>query len=537
MARPALRKNTRNGQFRMALPKDIRDFLSTLPPVYRPRGWGATEITLSLGTADSRKMAAEHARIAQEVHERFAKLRAGTVRLSQKEATALAGTVYRGLATGGEDDPGSPRAWQRVRRMNIAAQVGDFGMGSLMIGEVAQRERSVEDRFGAMADATLATKCIITDPESRWRLVEALAEALNDAAAKLEKNARGDYTPDPKAGRFPEWKPEGAREASSGGPKLSLMGLFDRWAKHPEQAGQATTARRYKSVFAAVAEHLRDPDARSVTQADIQGYIEAREHDPVRPLQPRVARDVHKAALSSVYGWAVSKRVVLANPAAGIVIKVPRKVRMRPQHATDEEARAIADASLAIPVGRATSGTFEAAQRWCSLLCLYTGARIGEITQLRKQDVRISAAGASVHLTPEAGAVKGKQAREVPIHDRLVEIGFLDFVRNAPEGPLFYTEGRRRKSDAQTPQSEMTAREVATWARSNGLGDPLLLRPMHALRHRFMSCARRAGIEEQYAEQIAGHARTTQNRRYGEFPIDVLQREIAKLSWQMIEGR
>jgi hypothetical protein len=63
MARPTLRKGTSNGQFRKAIPKDIRDILAALPEAYRPPGWGKTEVTLTLATDDRREMAREHAAI------------------------------------------------------------------------------------------------------------------------------------------------------------------------------------------------------------------------------------------------------------------------------------------------------------------------------------------------------------------------------------------------------------------------------------------------------------------------------------------
>jgi hypothetical protein len=111
MARPTLRKGTRNGQFRMAIPAAIQRILDSLPEAYRPKGWGETEITLTLGTADGRQMGREHAKIRSEVEARFASLRAGTRPLSQKDAAALAWESYRDLAEGGGDNPGSPEVW------------------------------------------------------------------------------------------------------------------------------------------------------------------------------------------------------------------------------------------------------------------------------------------------------------------------------------------------------------------------------------------------------------------------------------------
>ena len=169
-------------------------------------------------------------------------------------------------------------------------------------------------------------------------------------------------------------------------------------------------------------------------------------------------------------------------------------------------------------------------------MCLWTGSRVGAVAQLRREDVDATdPARPMLNLTPEAGDMKG-DARTVPLHPRLVELGFLRFVAGAEAGPLFFAPGQRRKADAKMPQADLVARTVAEWV-GGVVADPNLTRPVHAIRHRFMTCARRAGVEEQYVEAIAGHSPGTQGRDYGEFPAAVLHREIARLDPAMIEGR
>jgi integrase len=541
MARPALRTGTRNGQFRMAIPRDIQRILAKLPEAYRPRGWGKEEITITLGTSDRRKMAAEHSRINAEVQERFTKLKAGKQTLSQKEAVALAGEVYAAFADGAEDDPGPAGVWRNALAANEAARRGRYGKASLKIGDAGQvRTWSMEERFGPIADMVLAAKCLIVDGEGRTKLIEALAGALDDASQKLKRNAEGDYSPDPAAKRFPKWEGGGpTRGGGRAGKRVTLRALFDQWAKHPEQREQSpATVNRYRGVFDAAVTFLGDPDARDISPADIQRYIEGRMADEREPLKPRTARDVHKAALSAVFGWAESKGIVASNSAIGVKIKVRRAVQTRPKDASNDEARKIADAAMGIAPETAIAGTLESARKWCPLICLYTGCRIGEVTQLRREDV-IEVEGVPVlHITPAAGTVKTGEYRYVPLHPKLIQLGFLAFVATAPaSGPLFLNPDTRRNRDAATPQSQLIASKVGQWARANGLDDPRLLKPLHALRHRFMTCARRAGIEEQYIEQIAGHAPGRMNRRYGDFPVDVLYREICKLEPSQVEGR
>ena len=80
----------------------------------------------------------------------------------------------------------------------------------------------------------------------------------------------------------------------------------------------------------------------------------------------------------------------------------------------------------------------DAAKRWVPWLCAYTGARPGEITQLRGEDVIERDGVHALRITPEAGAVKGRKARVVPVHEHLIGQGFLRFVAQQGTGPLFY---------------------------------------------------------------------------------------------------
>ena len=96
---------------------------------------------------------------------------------------------------------------------------------------------------------------------------------------------------------------------------------------------------------------------------------------------------------------------------------------------------------------------FERAKRWAMWLCAYSGARAGEITQLRGTDVQKRGAFYIMRLTPDAGTVKTRQARVVPIHEHLIEQGFIAFVEGVGKGPLFYNEREKagRTSDPSTP--------------------------------------------------------------------------------------
>ena len=66
------------------------------------------------------------------------------------------------------------------------------------------------------------------------------------------------------------------------------------------------------------------------------------------------------------------------------------------------------------------------------------------LTQLRGADVIEREGLHGIRITPEAGTVKNNKSRVVPIHEYLIEQGFLEFVKEARQRPnvLQSCEGR-----------------------------------------------------------------------------------------------
>jgi len=79
---------------------------------------------------------------------------------------------------------------------------------------------------------------------------------------------------------------------------------------------------------------------------------------------------------------------------------------------------------------------------WLPLLGLYHGNRLEEFAQLRLGDVRTDGGIMYLDINDEDGKqVKNNQSmRRVPIHPKLIELGFLDYARSiakTPQDPLF----------------------------------------------------------------------------------------------------
>jgi integrase len=121
-------------------------------------------------------------------------------------------------------------------------------------------------------------------------------------------------------------------------------------------------------------------------------------------------------------------------------------------------------------------------------------------------------------ISPEAGTVKNRKPRTVPLHEDLVEQGFVRFVKANGNGPLFYNEPKANTTDDPTnpkrPRAVKARERLAEWVRKIGVTDTEL-QPNHAWRHTFKKIGDRAGISEKMLDVVCGHAPATVGRSYG----------------------
>jgi integrase len=221
-----------------------------------------------------------------------------------------------------------------------------------------------------------------------------------------------------------------------------------------------------------------------------------------------------------VFAWAKRQRLISNNPFAHgeVDVTVPGKNRTRDGKAfSEDEIRTILSAALAI--GEPKTRT-DAVRRWAPWLMAYTGARAGELTQLRGADVTKRDGIAAIKITPEASSVKNRRARTVPLHEHLIEQGFLDFVDTNGKGPLFYNQptAPMQPSDPTNPRKQRsvkTREHLADWVRKLGVTDEEV-GPNHAWRHTFKAIGYRAEIDERILDAIVGHAPPNVGRGYGE---------------------
>jgi integrase len=245
-----------------------------------------------------------------------------------------------------------------------------------------------------------------------------------------------------------------------------------------------------------------------------------------KPRSAKTINDSYLTAANAVLSYGVNQLLISTNPATELAkVRALKTPKLRDRDFTKAERKAILSAAL-VPASGNLSPQRKLARRWVPWLCAYTGARVNEITQLRKEDVREIEGVWTVRITPEAGGVKTNEARTVPLHEHLIEQGFLDAIRGKPEGPLFYNPDPMATS--ARGQHKQVGTFLAGWVRNAaGVTDTAIM-PNHAWRHTFKGICLEVGIEERAADYMQGHAPKGQGRRYGPNTIPALAAQLAK---------
>jgi len=528
MARPF--KDPKSGMwlFRQRTPRDLlvslRGSTVTLPISEQQVAVKVGDLVqASLRTKDNAIAKARYVAADATLKAFWVSHRTGPIRLLQAQVVALSADKYHAFMRAFSSEPGTPEQWAqfkaiiedaRKRRIDPDDDGPDFA-----------RQEAMEKRFGRSADEILADKKLLIDADSRSRLLDAIATAQLDAADALIRRAEGDYSEDAKAARFPAWSPVESPHpvpASHPGPDLSPQKLFDLWsAKHQDRLAPATI-RRYRASWQSLIAFFGKREVSTLTSDDIYAWAEHRRD--AEGASPGSINKNDLVAASSVFKWGMDRdsgRLLTSNPVTGVRLIEPRKVLKRERTFREDEVKMLLGLASHVQIDP-DNPTLSHAQRWCQWLAAYSGARIAETTGLTGADITIEEGVHVMHFRKTKTGIP----RTVPLHDHLIEQGFLDFVRSRGQGPLFYDPGRH-STKATTNPADQRAIKLAAWVRKETSLD-MDVDPNHGWRHTWKTRALGAGIDERLRDAIAGHGPGNVARSYETPTIGMLAAAIKK---------
>lgn len=505
----------RSGRYhaRLVVPKDLRGIV------------GKTELRSPLGADYRQALKFLPGAVAQLQHEiALAERKAGQGRPTHGPARypmapeQLAASLYMQRLEFGDQLRNDPR-WASVMvddqlvaqlRNAIAGRATDDELEAL-IGDQLRRFRAAGNIDAAKGS-------------DEWRVIaRALCSAELEALARVVERDEGDFSGVPTA---PIIKDALAQQDA---PKpISLTGLWTDYVASRVQAGfMRDKGQRQAPVIASLRKHLKHNDAARLTKKDMLEWRDKL----MLTLSAKTVNDIYLSAIKSMLTWAVENDRLPENVAVLVKQRKPRKVYGRERGYTDSEAVKVLKASRSYEptvdeFGRVReTDRMVDVKRWVPLICAFTGARVSEIIQLRKEDVTMIGDHWVARITPDAGTVKAGGYRDVPLHRQIIEEGFADFVEAADPGPIFHnaTDPAKYKRAAV-----MVSNKLSDWLRLSGLR-PEGLQPNHAWRHRLKTICRELEISDRVVDAIQGHAGKTAADGYGDVTLKTKADAIARL--------
>jgi len=187
---------------------------------------------------------------------------------------------------------------------------------------------------------------------------------------------------------------------------------------------------------------------------------------------------------------------------------------------------------------------------WIPIIGLYTGARLNEISQLTVADVYtendISVFSFNEH--EENKKLKNENsARTVPVHKKLIELGFLEFVEyltKLNETRLFPTLTKDKYGSYTRKISSFFNEKYKSCVgyisyvgikKSSNLGK----KDFHSFRHAFITQAKHLVLNERVVKEIVGHSSSdiTFDTYGGDYTLKAKKKEIDKIKFDVKHPR
>lgn len=334
-----------------------------------------------------------------------------------------------------------------------------------------------------------------------WRqLAMMLCEARWEAFVREDERNEGDFSGRPLAGSI-----LAEVEPAPVGEPVTFDAIIDaevaRRAKgRNAKPLPALTVRKYKYDAKSFTDWRRSTDAQTVTADEGVRWIAALQD------ADEISNRTVKAKFQNVrtvLNWGRQTNPKDFHPSGN-----PLNGLRTPDYTTapsDLRAFTMTEAATVLKAARLESKPLF---RWIPWLCAYSGMRVSEAGNLRKEDFfksddrwfwRVTTAGGRTLKTESS-------ERRIPVHKALADEGFLDFVEKA-SGRLF--RGETKEAIAIQPRVGAWVRELIPVSTRPDLS------PNHGWRHLFEDLCRRDGVGDDARNYITGRATGRSQELYG----------------------
>jgi len=276
----------------------------------------------------------------------------------------------------------------------------------------------------------------------------------------------------------------------------------------------------------------------SVTRQDIGDFIEDL---LAEGLKPRTIKEKYLAAISGLFELALSLGAI-PDDGRELVTRGHKVRTKRDARKSDDDESYIpftADEIAKIFHPQFLHDAKRPTDFWCPLLGLFTAARLNELCQLDIKDIENHGGLWAIRFTNDAPdkSLKGPASKRlIPLHPTLIELGFLDYVKDASQ----FGDGRKVFPDltfsiyhgyAATPSERW-----GEYLTKLGITHPLKV--FHSFRSTSNNHLKHSGVDEETRCQFVGHQHDTVNSSIYSSPhtLPFLVNNVAdKLVYPMVD--
>ena len=227
-------------------------------------------------------------------------------------------------------------------------------------------------------------------------------------------------------------------------PPAYLREVFGKWTE--AKSRNKDTVAACKRALALFEDQTGNPPLAALSRAhgvDLRAWLQ----HPDRGTTTKTAQDRMTWVKSLLKFAHVDLELIHRQPWEGLDIETTTTNRRRPW--TPDELNRLIKAPLhacfALPADIKSGG---AAAHWVPLLGMFSGARISELIQLRRQNIEAVNGMLVMNITDDGEDQRVKTSaavRKVPVHSELIRLGFGEYVDRiaSPQDPLWPDVPRR----------------------------------------------------------------------------------------------
>ena len=311
--------------------------------------------------------------------------------------------------------------------------------------------------------------------------------------------------------------------------------MFAKWADHKRRsASSAATAkvsisRQQQKVEAFIASQ-GDLPIGSITADHLLAFRDHLKAQTKPSYQDNTIAGYLKA-VQAIVSFAVNERLIATNPFHGLKFQLSKKNSKKAAAFQREDLQNLLLAPTFIKLRKNQTSRF-----WIVLIALFTGARVEEICQLKRKDIKkcditdLQQQQRSIHYfdineDDKDKHLKNKSSiRKIPVHPQLLKCGLMEYVERQTDPEAFIFPDLIRVDNRL---GHGISKWFSPYCGKHGIEG----KRFHSFRATFIDACRDANIHREKYQRMTGHAPENVGDEYGGHSLGRLYSEIMKVDY------